>query len=163
MFIFLLAVVRHPKCYSDFQFHSCKVHKGGKGQSEKQRQRQEANAEKKAADKADKAIVKLVGKAFTVISPVQQRIDKLINSLGEEKLNQLPAIVMQTIKEKHELTTKWAQQCQHVMKSASSNQKSSWTDIDFRTDKDVSLEMKSCQTAIKSVNEAKKGLPGKAK
>lgn len=163
MFIFLLAVVRHPKCYSDFQFHSCKVHKGGKSKSEKQLQRQEANAEKKASEKANNAILKLVGKAFTVISPVQQKIEKLVGSLGEEKLNQLPAIVMQTIKEKHELTTKWAKQCQHVMKSASSGQKSSWTDIDFRTDKDVSLEMKSCQSAIRSVNEAKKSLPGKAK
>ena len=160
MFIFLLAVVRHPKCYSDFQFHSCKVHKGGKGKSEKQIQRQEANAEKRNAEKADKAILRLVGKAFTVISPVQQKIDKLINSLGEEKLNQLPAIVLQTIKEKHELTTKWAKQCQHVMKSASGGQKSAWTDIEFHSDKEVSLEMKSCQTAIRSVNEAKKSLPG---
>ena len=132
----------------------------GKGKSEKQIQRQEANADKRAAEKADKLILKLVGKAFTVISPVQQKIDKLITSLCEQKLNQLPAMVLQTIKEKQELTTKWVKQCQAVMKSASTGQKSAWTDIDFRSDKDVSLEMKSCQTAIRSVNDAKKGLAG---
>ncbi len=91
---------------------------------------------------------------------MQQKIDKLITSLGEQKLNQLPAMALQTIKEKQELTTKWVKQYQAVMKSASTGQKSAWTDIDFHSDKDVSLEMKSCQTAIRSVNEAKKGLAG---
>ena len=101
-------------------------------------------AAQREAEKVSRDIAKLVPKALAVIRPMESRISKLVDTLGQAKLEQLPQCTSNLIVEKRQLAT--------------------WDMVPFTDLKEVSTEMKACGDAAKAVAEAKKALsPAKKK
>ena len=122
-------------------------------------------AAQREAEKVSRNIAKLVPKALAVIRPMESRISKLVDTLGQAKLEQLPQCTSNLIVEKRDLLKKWLKGCCDVTATfQSKDQLATWDMVPFTDLKEVSTEMKACGDAAKAVAEAKKALsPAKKK
>lgn len=122
-----------------------------------------AKAAEREAEKVSRDIAKLVPKALSVIRPMQNRISKLMDTLPQSKLDQLPQATATLIVEKKDLTNAWLKACCDVSATFNTSKKVNWDMMPFHDLKEVSAEMKACGDAVKAVNAAKKALPPASK